>query len=143
MTAVLLPVIVVLAAVAIVGGTFFTLQWFRAATRPAIEVKPKRAKVNPHDAAMTAELKHFFAGKHCAACSRPIPPVHAGAMHPGLLNANTHDAIAWEDIPAANLSTTLESHVTICSSCLTAETFRRQYPELVVDRHRDVANPSH
>ena len=136
-------VVVVLAAVTIVGGTYFSLRYFTQASRPPVEVKPGREKRNPHDAATTAELKHFFGGKQCAACSRPIPPVHAGELHPGLLNATTHEAIAWEDIPAANLSTTLESHVTICSSCLTVETFRRQYPELVVDRHRTIEHPSH
>jgi hypothetical protein len=137
-----LPVVVILAAAAIVGGTYFSLRWFREATRPPVDIEP-RPKRNPHDAATTAELKHFFGGKTCAACSRPIPPVHAGELHPGLLNATTHEAIVWEDIPAANLSATLESHVTICSSCLTAETFRRQYPELVVDRHRTTEHPSH
>ena len=142
MSAVLL-VMVLVAAATIGGGTFFTLRWFRAATGPPVEVKPRRPKRNPHDAATTAQLKHFFGGKQCAACSRPIPPVHAGEPHPGLLNTDTYEAIAWEDIPAANLSATLESHVTICSSCVTVETFRRQYPELVVDRDRTVANPWH
>lgn len=139
---VVFPVILLLAAAAIVGGTFFSLRWFREAGRPPVEAKPVRPKRNPHDAATAAQLKQFFGGKECAACSRPIPPVHAGELHPGLLNATTHDAIAWEDIPAADLSATLESHLTICSSCLTAETFRRQYPELVVKRHRSIEHRS-
>ncbi len=135
MSAVLL-VIVVVASATIVGSTFFTLRWFRAATRAPVDVKPSHAKSNPHDAATTAQLKHFFEGKECAACSRPIPPVHLGDQRPGLLNAKTHEEIAWDDIPAANLSTTLESHAPICSHCLIVEAFRRQHPELVVDRHR-------
>lgn len=136
------PVVLLLAAAAIVGGTFFSLRWFREASRPPVEPKPVRPRRIPHDAATTAQLRQFFGGKECAACSRPIPPVHVGELHPGLLNADTHEAIAWEDIPAANLSATLESHRTLCSSCLTAETFRRQYPDLVVDRHRTVQRPS-
>jgi hypothetical protein len=32
--------------------------------------------------------------------------------------------------------------VAICSACLISETFRRQHPELVVDRHRTLASPS-
>jgi hypothetical protein len=137
------PVILLLAAAAIVGGTFFSLRWFREASRLPVDVPPARPKRNPHDAATTAQLKQFFGGKECAACGRPIPPVHAGEMHPGLLNAETHEAIAWEDIPPANLSATLQSHSTLCSACLTVETFRRQYPELVVDRHRTADRPSH
>lgn len=140
MTPVLL-VIVLVASATIVGGTFFSLRWFRVATRPPVEVKPKPVRSNPHDAATTAQLKQFFGGKQCASCSRPIPPVHAGQLRPGLLNANTHEAIAWEAIPAANLSTTLESHVSICSNCLIIETFRREHPELVVDRRRTIEIP--
>jgi hypothetical protein len=136
MTAVLL-VIVLLATVAVVwAGCFFTLRTFRAADSPPVDVKPRHAKRNPHDAATTGRLKHFFEGKQCAACSRPIPPVHVGDQRPGLLNAETREEIAWDDIPAADLSTTLESHVPICSHCLIVETFRRQHAELVVDRHR-------
>jgi hypothetical protein len=140
-----LHVVVLLGTAAVVGaGIYFTLRGFKAADRPpVVDAKPRHAKSNPHDAAKTAELKHFFEGKACAACSRPIPPVHAGELRPGLLNADTHESIAWTDIPAANLSTTLERHVPICSNCLIIEGFRRQHPELVVDRHRTIENPSH
>jgi hypothetical protein len=135
MSAVLL-VIVVVATIAIVCSTFFTLRWFTAASRPQADVKPRPAKSNPHDAATTAQLKHFFEGKLCAACSRPVQPVHLGDRRPGLLNTTTNEEIAWDDIPPAHLSTMLESHAPICSHCLIVETFRRQHPELVVDRHR-------
>ena len=137
------PVILLLAAAAIVGGTFFSLRYFREASRPPVDVKPDRPKRNPHDAATIAQLKQFFGGKQCAACGRTIPPVHAGELHPGLMNADTHEAVPWEDIPAANLPATLARHLTLCSSCVTAETFRRQYPDLVVDRHRTAERPSH
>lgn len=138
----LLPAIVLLGTAVVVGaGILFTYRGFRAANRPPVEVKPSRAKSNPHDAATTAQLKHFFEGKECAACSRPIV-MHLGEMRPGLLNNTTHEAIAWNEIPAVNLSTTLESHVPICSNCVVIETFRAQQPELVVDRHRTMEYPS-
>jgi hypothetical protein len=134
----MLLVFVLLATGAVLGaGVFVTLRRFRASDHPPVEVKPR------HDAATTAQLKQFFQGKQCAGCSRPIPPVHAWEQRPGLRNANTHEAIAWEDIPAADLSTTLESHVPLCSNCVIVETFNRQYPDLVVDRHRTIENPSH
>ena len=139
-----LLVIVLLATAAVVwAGIYFTLRGFKAADHPPIEVKPKPPKSNPHDAATTAQLKHFFEGKQCAACNRPIPPVPAFGLRPGLLNPNTHEAIAWDDIPAANLSATLESHVPICSNCVLIETFRQKHPELVVDRQRTIEYPSH
>ena len=138
-------VIVLLATAAVVGAAiFFTFQGFRAADRPPVNVNPPRhTNSNRHDPATTAQLKHFFEGKQCAACSRPVPAVHAGEMRPGLLNTSTHETIAWNDIPAANLSTMLESHAPICSNCLIIETFRREHPDLVVDRHGTVEHPSH
>jgi hypothetical protein len=143
MTVVLLVIVLLATAAVVCAGIFFTLRGFRAVDRPPVDVKPRHAKGNRHDAATTAQLKHFFEGKQCAACNRPIPPVHAGELRPGLRNANTHEAVAWDDIPAANLSTTLETHVPICSNCVIIETLRRQQPELVVDRHRTVEYPSH
>lgn len=62
--------------------------------------------------------------------------MHLGDLRAGLLNAETHEENAWNDIPAENLSATLESHVPICSHCLITESFRRQRAELVVDRRR-------
>jgi hypothetical protein len=143
MTEVIL-VIVLLTTAAVVGvGIYFTLRAFRAGDRPPVAAKPRYVKSNPHDAATTAQLKHFFEGKPCASCSRPIPPVHAGELRPGLLNPDTHQGIGWDDIPAANLSTTLASHKPICSNCMVIETFRQQHPELVVDRHRSIEHPAH
>jgi hypothetical protein len=140
MTAVFL-VIALLGTAALVGaGMFLTFRGFRAENRPRVEVKPRKSR---HDGATTAQLKLFFEGRPCASCSRPIPPVHAGELRPGLLNTSTHEAIAWDDIPAANLSTTLERYVAICSNCLTIEMLRRRHPELVVDRQRTIEHPSH
>jgi hypothetical protein len=131
-----LLVLVLLATAVLLGvGCYMTLRGFRAVDRPPVEAKP-RPKSNPHDAATTAELKHFFEGKPCGDCGRPIPPVHIGEPRPGLMNPETHQEIAWEEIPTADLSATLESHVPICSHCLIVETFRHHHPELVVDRHR-------
>jgi hypothetical protein len=137
MAAVFLGIALLATAALVWPGIYFTLRGFRALDRPKVEVKPRQ------DAATAARLKQFFEGKQCAACSRPIPPVHAGELRPGLLNASAQEAIAWDDVLAANLASTLETHVAICSNCLIIGTFRRQHPELVVDRHRTLESHSH
>jgi hypothetical protein len=143
MTSVLL-VIVLLAIVVLVGaGIFVTFRGFRAVDRPPVDVKPRHAKHNPHDAATTAQLKTFLEGKPCGDCGRPIAVVHAGDIRPGLLNPQTHEATGWADIVPANLPAMFESHVPICANCLVSHTFRREYPDLVVDRHRTAEHPSH
>jgi hypothetical protein len=115
MSEVLLVVPLVATVALVCAGVFFTFRGFRALNRPP-EMKPG------HDAATTVQLEHFFEGKPCAACSLLIPPVQADELRPGLLNTKTREAIAWDDIPAASLSTTLERHVPICSNCLSIET---------------------
>jgi hypothetical protein len=132
MDAVLLGVALLLTAAIVWAGVYFTFRGFRALDRPPVEKKPR------HDAATTARLKQFFEGKQCAVCKKPIPPVHAFELRPGLMNPTTHDAIAWDDIPPASVSTLLESHVPICSNCVLVEKMRQKHPERVVDRHRTV-----
>ncbi len=141
-----LLVIVLVSTATIVGlGVYVTFRGFRTANTPEVDEVdvPRRAKIPTHDPATIARLKHFFDGKACASCGRPIPPVHAGQLHPGLLNTRTNEAIAWNDIPVSDLSGTLANHSSICSNCLTVETLRREHPELVVDRHRTIENPLH
>jgi hypothetical protein len=143
MTALLLG-IVLLAVTALVGiGLYLTFRGFRSVDRPPAPAKPPNYASNPHDAAMTAQLRQYFEGKACGSCGRDIPPVHAGEMRPGLLNTSTHEEMAWADIPSANLSATLEAHVPICSNCLVSESFRRQHPELVLDRRRPLESQGH
>lgn len=141
MSAAVLVVVLVAAGLAILGGTVFSLRYFTTADRAPADPKPNPTKLAPHDAATTAQLRRFFDGKVCASCNRPIPPLQLGDLRPGLLNTDTQETIAWDDIPPADLSRTLETHVPICSHCLVAESFRRAHPELVVDRHRTVQYP--
>jgi hypothetical protein len=142
MTAVLLVIVLLGTAAAICAGIYFTFRGFREADRPPV-VNPRPPRPHRHEPAAIAQLKHFFEGRQCETCSRPIPPVHAGDLRPGLLNTTTHETIAWDDIPDTNLTATLANHVPICSNCVVLETLRRQHPELVVDRHRPAEIPSH
>jgi hypothetical protein len=82
-------------------------------------------------------LRTWFAGKSCAICERPIPPIHRIEQHPGLMNpANpSRDLISWEEFARdQRLPEMLGSHLPVCSNCVMAESFRRKYPDLVVDR---------
>lgn len=81
-----------------------------------------------------AILRRWFAGKACTICEKTIPPIHRIEQHPGLMTSD-HDVITWEQIVHdEQLTASLESHLPVCANCLMAETFRRQFPELVLDR---------
>lgn len=90
--------------------------------------------IAPHDTLATSLLQRFFEGKRCAICKRAIAPVHAGEPRPGLFNVATHEVLSWGEIPAQNLPDALATHLPVCSNCQVAESFRRQFPDLVTDR---------
>jgi hypothetical protein len=81
-------------------------------------------------------LKEWYAGKTCAVCRRPIPRLDHGGPKPGMLNLSSagHEILTWEEIPAENLPAMFETHLPVCAHCQVAETFRRQYPDMVIDR---------
>lgn len=90
----------------------------------------------PHATLSSSALKRFFAGQVCGVCHRTIDDVHVGDQKPGLLNPRTDRILAWDAIPATRLHMVSRTHVPICSNCHMVETFRREHPDLVVDRHR-------
>lgn len=114
--------VVIATAAAVCAGIAFTLWRFKASP--------------PHDRATTRLLERFFDGKACAICQRPIAPVHRMGLKPGLLNPATHETYSWDEIPNENLATALETYRPLCSECEVAESFRRRFPDRVVDRDR-------
>jgi hypothetical protein len=100
----------------------------------AFTVRTFKTKKEGHDHATTELLKRFFDGKECAICKQPIPPMHRMGLKPGLLNPATRETHTWNEIPNANLSTVLETHLPLCSACEVTESFRHRFPDRVIDR---------
>ena len=76
----------------------------------------------------------FFEGKRCAICGHPIDPINEAALQPGVLHPLTHEAFAWNEIPPEDLPDALAFRRAICANCTLAESFRRRFPDRVVDR---------
>ena len=97
--------------------------------------------VAPEDTSAWGVLKHWYAGKSCALCGHEIGVVHHGQPKPGLINvaSGAHETMIWEDIPVERLQVLLQSYLPVCANCALAETFRQQFPDLVVERN----DPSH
>jgi hypothetical protein len=81
-------------------------------------------------------LAEWYIGKNCALCDHPIGHVHHGQPKPGLVNATSpsHEIVLWEDIPVERLPVLLQSYLPVCANCAVAETFRHQFPDLVLER---------
>lgn len=144
----LFVIIIIGTAAAVSAGIVFTVRGFKAsaaratgAEKDAHDTADAAPAISRHDHATTELLKRFFDGKECAICKRPIPPVHRTGLKPGLLNPATHETYSWDQIPHENLAAALETQLPLCSGCVVAESFRKRFPDLVVDR-RDLGASS-
>jgi hypothetical protein len=137
----ILPLVVLVVSAAVIGaGCYLTVRGFRASAARANNGGHAATTHAPaavsHDQTATELLKRFFDGSACAICKRAIPPVQRTGPKPGLLNPETHESHSWDHIPNDNLSSTLETHLPLCSACVLAQSFRQHHPDLVVDRDR-------
>jgi hypothetical protein len=77
---------------------------------------------------------HFFEGARCAICQHRIDPIHTATLQPGLLDPVTRDVAAWDEVPAAQLFNVFQVRLPLCPNCTLAESFRRRFPDRVVER---------
>jgi hypothetical protein len=78
-------------------------------------------------------LAHWYAGKRCTFCRRAIAPVRWGELRPALLSPQGR-LVSWAEIAPLSVFEVLRTHAPVCASCDVAETFRRRYPDRVVER---------
>ena len=78
-------------------------------------------------------LAQFYQGKACALCGQTVGEIEWFDHKPGLLSPERR-TVGWHEIAAETLPNVLATHLPVCWNCHVAEAFRRQYPELVIDR---------
>lgn len=78
-------------------------------------------------------INQWYEGQECVFCHKPFAKIHWHDHPPALLDAN-HRTVEWDQIPAEKLQETLGTSWPVCWNCHVAQTFRREHPELVVDR---------
>jgi hypothetical protein len=78
-------------------------------------------------------INRWYQGQECAYCHKPFGEIHWHDHPPALVNIDQR-TVQWNEIAAENLQEALGTHRPVCWSCHIAETFRREHPELVVDR---------
>jgi len=75
----------------------------------------------------------WYEGKRCVFCKKAIPPLHLVEHHPALMD-EAGRTLEWTAVKPETLADVLTTHLPVCWDCHVAETFRREHPELVVDR---------
>jgi hypothetical protein len=78
-------------------------------------------------------INRWYQGQKGVYCHKPFGEIHWHDHPPALLDSE-RKTVEWDQIPAEKLQKVLETHWPVCWNCHTAQTFRREHPELVVDR---------
>ena len=83
-------------------------------------------------------VSEWYRGRVCAFCGRAFGDLNWLDHQPALVDPGGR-TVLWRDVPADRLPDVLSAFRPACWDCHIAETFRREHPELVVDRpsHRD------
>jgi hypothetical protein len=83
-------------------------------------------------------LTEWYAGKSCALCGKPFGEIVWAIHKPGLMD-RARRTLAWDEVRPESLPELLPTLLPVCWDCHLAESFRRQFPELVVERPRKSA----
>lgn len=78
-------------------------------------------------------INQWYQGQSCAYCHKPFGEIHWHDHAPALVDQNGM-TLEWDVLPAEKLQEALKTYRPVCWNCHIAESFRRQHPELVVDR---------
>lgn len=78
-------------------------------------------------------LDRWYEGKTCAYCRRAFVTIH-GHDHERGLRSPEGRLREWSEVPPETLPEVLFTHQAVCRNCLAAESFRLEFPDVVVDR---------
>lgn len=87
----------------------------------------------PQDCLVWNIVTKWYEGRECAYCRKPFGQIEWHDHRPALMNAE-RKTVQWTEVPPENLPDVLATHWPVCWDCHIAETFRREHPDLVVDR---------
>jgi hypothetical protein len=90
-------------------------------------------QVAPADCRVRSVLEKWYRGKSCAFCKRQFAQIPLIDHKPALLNSEGV-TLDWAQIPISEANEAMATHLPVCWNCHIAKTFRREHPELVVDR---------
>ncbi|HUO17694.1 MAG TPA: hypothetical protein VMX38_22115 [Verrucomicrobiae bacterium] len=97
----------------------------------------QQIEIDPQNCLVWNLVSKWYEGKSCVFCHKQIGPLHHLDHAPALL-APDLKTIEWKDVQPQQLPEVFETHRPVCWNCHVTETFRRQHPELVVDRELSI-----
>jgi hypothetical protein len=93
----------------------------------------QQIEVDPENCLVWNIVSQWYAGKKCVYCHKTFGQLRHLDHAPALLSPD-HKTVEWRELRPEQLPEIFSSHSPVCWNCHVTETFRRLYPELVVDR---------
>jgi hypothetical protein len=78
-------------------------------------------------------LTKWYKGKKCSICGKTFGEI-TWLDHKPALRSPGKPSLEWSEIPPEKIPNVLATDMPVCWDCHIAERFRRDYPELIVDR---------
>ena len=89
----------------------------------------------PEDCLVRNILAKWYEGKQCTVCGKPIGEIQWADHRPALLDQEGR-TVAWTQVRPEKVPTALATCAPVCWNCHIVQTFCREHPDMVVDRHR-------
>ncbi len=87
----------------------------------------------PEDCLVRNIVTRWYSGKKCALCGKSVENIDWLQHKPGVLCPDKKTAL-WSEFRVETLPNIMSTHLPVCWDCHIASTFRREYPNLAVDR---------
>jgi hypothetical protein len=78
-------------------------------------------------------LEKWYRDKRCAFCKEPFAEISLVDHKPALLSGEGL-TVEWRQIPISAVTEAMATYLPVCWNCHVAQSFRREHPDLVVDR---------
>jgi len=88
---------------------------------------------DPENCLVWTKVADWYRDRSCAYCQKPFHELHWHDHRPALLGPD-RKTVQWSEVSVEQLPELFKTHLPVCWSCHIAETFRREHPEMVVDR---------
>jgi hypothetical protein len=95
----------------------------------------KQIEATPKDCMVRTIISEWYEGRKCSYCRKPFGKIKWHDHKQALMGADGRSFL-WDEIPSETLPEVLGTHQPVCWNCHTAETFRREHPNLVTDQPR-------
>jgi hypothetical protein len=89
--------------------------------------------VAPPECLVRSVLMKWYKGRRCVFCQRIFEEISLTDHKPALLCLEGIP-VEWSQVKVSNLREVLLTHTPVCWNCHIAQTFRREHPDLVVER---------